>query len=177
MNPASPLWELDRKQLAAQRWELVVVLEGTNENSNMTFQARTSYLPSEILWGHRFEQMQLYRKDNNKFEINFSAFHSTYEVETPECCARQLTRRGGPAWAAGRRRATFLSRKEDSQSLLGRMGERLVTTGNKGKEEQEEERLLGSNSEEAGVTVAEPSPLKFSTQSCLHVSKPVDISL
>ena len=41
---------------------------------------RTSYLPCEIVWGHRFEQMQLYRKDNNKFEINFSAFHSTYEV-------------------------------------------------------------------------------------------------
>ena len=122
------------------------------------WKARTSYLPSEILWGHRFEQMQLYRKDNNKFEINFSAFHSTYEVLTPECCARQLAGRGGPA-GAGRRRAAFLSRKEDSQSLLGRVGERLVTADNKGKEEQEEERLLGSNSEEAGVTVAEPSPL------------------
>ena len=90
VDSASPLWELDRKQLAAQRWELVVVLEGTNENSNMAFQARTSYLPSEILWGHRFEQMQLYRKDNNKFEINFSAFHSTYEVLTPRHSARHL---------------------------------------------------------------------------------------
>ena len=51
---------------------------------------RTSYLPNEILWGHRFEQMQLYRKDNNKFEINFSAFHSTYEVDTPLHSARQM---------------------------------------------------------------------------------------
>ena len=51
---------------------------------------RTSYLPSEILWGHRFEQMQLYRKDNNKFEINFSAFHSTYEVDTPLKSARDI---------------------------------------------------------------------------------------
>ena len=51
---------------------------------------RTSYLPCEILWGHRFEQMQLYRKDNNKFEINFSAFHSTYEVDTPRYSARHL---------------------------------------------------------------------------------------
>ena len=51
---------------------------------------RTSYLPCEILWGHRFEQMQLYRKDNNRFEINFSAFHSTYEVETPRYSARHL---------------------------------------------------------------------------------------
>ena len=51
---------------------------------------RTSYLPNEILWGQRFEQMQLYRKDNNKFEINFSAFHSTYEVDTPLYSARQM---------------------------------------------------------------------------------------
>ena len=51
---------------------------------------RTSYLPCEILWGHRFEQMQLYRKDNNKFEINFSAFHSTYEVDTPRYSANHL---------------------------------------------------------------------------------------
>ena len=42
------------------------------------------------MWGHRFEQMQLYRKDNNKFEINFSAFHSTYEVDTPLHSARQM---------------------------------------------------------------------------------------
>ena len=34
--------------------------------------------------------MQLYRKDNNKFEINFSAFHSTYEVDTPLHSARQM---------------------------------------------------------------------------------------
>ena len=52
--------------------------------------SRTSYLPCEILWGHRFEQMQLYRKDNNRFEINFSAFHSTYEVDTPRYSARHL---------------------------------------------------------------------------------------
>jgi hypothetical protein len=30
------------------------------------------------------------RKDNNKFQVNFSAFHSTYEVETPTCSARDL---------------------------------------------------------------------------------------
>ena len=51
--------------------------------------SRTSYLPCEILWGHRFEQMQLYRKDNNRFEIFFS-FHSTYEVDTPRYSARHM---------------------------------------------------------------------------------------
>ena len=34
--------------------------------------------------------MQIYRKDRNKFEINFSAFHSTYEVDITTCSAREL---------------------------------------------------------------------------------------
>merc|ERR1719233_1422559 len=86
----SPFYEMSEADLAKERFELVVVMEGTNETSNMTFQARASYLPEEIMWGHRFEQMVLYRRDHNKFQVNFSAFHSTYEVDTPLCSAKQL---------------------------------------------------------------------------------------
>merc|ERR1719422_1598996 len=86
----SPFYAMRATDLNNQRFELVLVMEGTNETSNMTFQARTSYLPSEILWGHRFEQMQIYRKDRNKFEINFSAFHSTYEVDSSPYSAKEL---------------------------------------------------------------------------------------
>jgi hypothetical protein len=72
------------------KFELHVVLEGVNESSSNTFQARTSYLPHEILWGHRFEPMMLYRRDHNKYQVNFSAFHSTYEVDTPICSSYEL---------------------------------------------------------------------------------------
>jgi len=85
----SPFYEISEADLAKERFELLVVMEGTNETSNMTFQARASYLPQEILWGHRFEQMLLYRRDHNKFQVNFSAFHSTYEVDTPLCSAKK----------------------------------------------------------------------------------------
>jgi len=90
IDETSPFYTMSAADLAKERFELLLVLEGTNETSNMTFQARTSYLPNEILWGHRFEQMQIYRKDRNKFEINFSAFHSTYEVEMTSYSAREL---------------------------------------------------------------------------------------
>jgi len=86
----SPLYDMTAADLGKERFEILVVLEGANETSNMNFQARTSYLPTEILWGHRFESMLLYRKDHNKFQVNFSAFHSTYEVDTPACSARSL---------------------------------------------------------------------------------------
>merc|ERR1719315_902050 len=90
IDQESPLYDMTEEDFANDAFEIILVMEGMNETSNMIFQARTSYLPTEILWGHRFEQMQLYRKDNNKFEINFSAFHSTYEVDTPMHSARQL---------------------------------------------------------------------------------------
>jgi len=93
----SPFYSMSAAELARERFELLLIMEGTNETSNMTFQARTSYLPNEILWGHRFEQMQIHRKDRNKFEINFSAFHSTYEVDTISCSARELDQLNKPS--------------------------------------------------------------------------------
>ena len=51
------------------QFELHVVLEGSVEATSMTFQARTSYLPNEIYWGHRFEPMMIYRKDHNKYQV------------------------------------------------------------------------------------------------------------
>merc|ERR1719430_336621 len=86
----SPFYDICAEDLARERFELLVVMEGTIETSSMNFQARTSYMPNEILWGHRFEPMMLFRKDHNKFHINFSAFHSTYEVDTPTYTARTL---------------------------------------------------------------------------------------
>jgi len=86
----SPFYELPAFEFANQKFELVAIMEGTSETSSMTFQAKTSYLPSEIFWGHRFEGMTLYRRDNKKYQVNFAAFHSTYEVDTPSCSAKEL---------------------------------------------------------------------------------------
>ncbi|CAG0896150.1 unnamed protein product [Darwinula stevensoni] len=49
----SPLYKMSAAGLMRERFELVVILEGVIESTGMTTQARSSYLPSEILWGHR----------------------------------------------------------------------------------------------------------------------------
>lgn len=36
----------------------------------MTTQARSSYLPTEILWGHRFESMISFRKETGEYEVS-----------------------------------------------------------------------------------------------------------
>lgn len=51
---------------------------------------RSSYLPSEILWGHRFEQLVRFQRDSSEYLVDYSKFNNTYEVETPLCSARDF---------------------------------------------------------------------------------------
>jgi len=52
-------------------------------------QARSSYLPSEILWGHRFEQLVSYRKETGEYRVDYGKFNNTYEINTPLCSAKE----------------------------------------------------------------------------------------
>ena len=56
----------------------------------MTTQARSSYLPSEVLWGHRFEPLVAFKKETGEYEVDYSLFNNTYEVDTPLCSAKAL---------------------------------------------------------------------------------------
>lgn len=61
--------------------ELIVLLEGTDELTSATFQARWSYKAEEILWNRRFVDMV--SKDNRgKFVVDFSRISSTVPVNT-----------------------------------------------------------------------------------------------
>jgi len=56
----------------------------------MTTQARSSYLPSEVLWGHRFQPLVSFKKETGEYEVDYSLFNNTYEVDTPLCSAKAL---------------------------------------------------------------------------------------
>lgn len=56
----------------------------------MTTQARSSYLPSEILWGHRFQSLITFKKDSGEYEVDYALFNNTIEVDTPLCSAKKL---------------------------------------------------------------------------------------
>ncbi len=90
IDDQSPFWDLSADDLLKQDFELIVMLEGIVESTGMTTQARTSYLPSEILWGHRFRRLVAFQKDDGAYTVDFSLFNVTYLVPTPTCSARQL---------------------------------------------------------------------------------------
>ena len=56
----------------------VVILEGMVEATAMTTQCRSSYLASEILWGHRFEPVLFERKEC--YQVRENNFYSLGEV-------------------------------------------------------------------------------------------------
>ncbi|KAG7505020.1 ATP-sensitive inward rectifier potassium channel 12-like [Solea senegalensis] len=85
----SPLYTLSRVNLETDNFEIVVILEGMVEATAMTTQFRSSYLASEILWGHRFEPV-IY-EDRHCYKLDYARFHKTYEVTSmPQVSAKEL---------------------------------------------------------------------------------------
>lgn len=90
INDESPFYEMDQKTLENDlELEVVVILEGMVEATAMTTQCRSSYLASEILWGHRFEPVLFERKDC--YQVDYSFFNRTYKIpNTPSCSAKEM---------------------------------------------------------------------------------------
>lgn len=54
IDDQSPLFAMTPDEMHNAHFELIMTVEGIVEATGMTFQARTSFLPDEILWGYRF---------------------------------------------------------------------------------------------------------------------------
>lgn len=89
IDEESPFFSFSKQDLENSDFEIVVILEGMVEATAMTTQARSSYLSSEILWGHRFEPVIF--EEKNQYKVDYSHFHKTFEVpSTPRCSAKDL---------------------------------------------------------------------------------------
>ncbi|XP_055331722.1 G protein-activated inward rectifier potassium channel 3-like [Paramacrobiotus metropolitanus] len=91
ITPTSPIYDLSRKSLERAKFEMIVILEGVIESTGMVTQARTSYVPEEILWGHRFSRLLTYRKESGQYVVDFDRFQAVEFVPNmPDCSAREL---------------------------------------------------------------------------------------
>uniref|UniRef100_A0AC34F370 Uncharacterized protein n=1 Tax=Panagrolaimus sp. ES5 TaxID=591445 RepID=A0AC34F370_9BILA len=91
INEESPLYEVSKDTLTKSRFEIIALLEGVVESVGSTTQARTSYLPNEILWGKRFVKLLTEQRENGQYKINLEKFHDCVDVEgTPSCSAKEL---------------------------------------------------------------------------------------
>lgn len=72
----SPLYGISSQRLKHDIFEIIVVLEGSIESTGQSMQARTSYLPSEIFWGCRFDEMLKFNKFICEYEVDYSKFEA-----------------------------------------------------------------------------------------------------
>jgi len=72
----SPLYGASAASLEAQNVELVVTATGIDETIAQRVHARTSYLPDEIRWGHRFVDVIGWTEDGRRV-IDYRRFHDT----------------------------------------------------------------------------------------------------
>ena len=75
----SPLLGGSSEQLAQFNAELVVTTSGIDETLVQPVHARTSYLPHEILWDHRFVDVIGYTEDGRR-AIDYRRFHDTVNL-------------------------------------------------------------------------------------------------
>lgn len=128
----------------------------------MTCQARTSYTEDEVLWGHRF--LPVMSLEEGFFRVDYSQFHSTFEVPTPPYSVKEHDEKGSlpsPLTVPHRERVfsvNCLELGEEQPSLGGstscRLPSKLQRMSSSGKEELPKKvlRLSSQASEKASST-------------------------
>lgn len=91
INETSPFFLKSAEDMLRERFEVVVILEGTIESTGQAIQARSSYIAREILWGHRFDQVVSFRKETGEYLVDYSKFNATHEVQTPLCSSKDFS--------------------------------------------------------------------------------------
>jgi inward rectifier potassium channel len=79
IDTESPLYDMTYEKLAEQHAEIVVIAAGVDETLVQRVGARTSYLPHEILWAHRFVDIFGWTEDGRR-AIDYHRFHDTVRL-------------------------------------------------------------------------------------------------
>ncbi|XP_029933812.1 inward rectifier potassium channel 16 [Myripristis murdjan] len=91
IEPGSPLFKMSLEDLRKEDFELVVSFTYTDDSTGILHQTRTSYTPSEILWGQLFQEM--IRVSRRHYIVDYSMFHHTAKVLVPEVSAEEYERK------------------------------------------------------------------------------------
>jgi len=88
IDKRSPLYSVSPEDLETLEFEIILTLEGVTPVTGRNVQARTSYLPQDILWGHRFEHNSVvYDKEKAKYAVSYTTINNTVQDSTPRYSA------------------------------------------------------------------------------------------
>lgn len=98
IDESSPFYSMTPKDILNGGFEMVVTLEGIVEPTGNSVQARTSYLPREILWGYRFENMVTYSPpskskaftSSGSYVVDCSYLNAVVQDDTPRLSMQEI---------------------------------------------------------------------------------------
>ncbi len=79
IDEASPFYGIDANDLITYEIELLVTVNGLDETMGQPVHARASYLPEEIVFGHRYADMFGVTEDGRR-AIDYNRFHITEKL-------------------------------------------------------------------------------------------------
>ncbi|MBP0588739.1 Inward rectifier potassium channel [Paraburkholderia sp. LEh10] len=82
IDEASPLYGQTQESLAEHDASLLITIEGSDENTTQTMQARYSWPSEDIRWQHRF--VDLIREENGVSHIDYSHFDEVVPLQPHE---------------------------------------------------------------------------------------------
>ena len=84
IDESSPLYNMAPRDFQSKQFEIILTLEGVTPETGFSVQVRTSYLPSEVLWGQRFEHSTVaYDKDMSKYAVSYGTLSNFVQDRTP----------------------------------------------------------------------------------------------
>lgn len=90
IDETSPLYHLTARDVLEKRYEIVITLTGSSRTTGQMSEEKTSYLPKEIMWGHRFNEIVEFDKQRRIYVADYDKFDETVPVDTPLCSAQQF---------------------------------------------------------------------------------------
>jgi len=90
IDEESPFWKMSPKDVLSSNFEILVTLDSVIESTGNTTQARSSYLPNEILWGFRFDNLISYAQKQSIYAVDCSSINRIVPDNTPRVAASQL---------------------------------------------------------------------------------------
>ncbi|XP_063391352.1 ATP-sensitive inward rectifier potassium channel 11-like [Cydia fagiglandana] len=86
----SPLYRYTPDDIRNISFEITVGLKGASSSLGTFTQSQTSYMPKEVIWGHRFPSVVKYNVRKQKYAIDHTKLDTIEPVETPLCSACEL---------------------------------------------------------------------------------------
>ncbi|MEO0684241.1 MAG: ion channel [Cyanobacteria bacterium J06649_11] len=81
INENSPLYGINLNEMLEKETEILITLTGIDQTVSDNIHAHHSYIPTEILWNHKFADILSKTRDGRR-SVDYNRFHDAVELES-----------------------------------------------------------------------------------------------